>query len=122
MQSIKKYVAECIGTFVLVFFACGTAVVSGCVNGEATGYIATALAVLETGAIPVKACKRSRPTESSSSVSLWDIISPFESMTSGSAARTASMSSRLFLPNSLSCRSETITMRTGAVTLSVLQV
>ena len=30
MSSMKKYVAEFIGTFVLVFFACGTAVVVGC--------------------------------------------------------------------------------------------
>ena len=29
MTNLKKYIAECIGTFVLVFFACGTAVVSG---------------------------------------------------------------------------------------------
>ena len=43
MNSFKKYIAECIGTFVLVFFACGTAAVTGCVFPEA-GYIATALA------------------------------------------------------------------------------
>ena len=30
MQSVKKYVAEFIGSFVLVFFACGTAAVVGC--------------------------------------------------------------------------------------------
>ncbi len=29
MTNLKKYIAECIGTFVLVFFACGTAVLSG---------------------------------------------------------------------------------------------
>lgn len=43
MNAMKKYVAECIGTFVLVFFACGTAVVSQCGVG-AVGYVATALA------------------------------------------------------------------------------
>ena len=42
MNSFKKYIAECIGTFVLVFFACGTAIVTGCENFG--GYIATALA------------------------------------------------------------------------------
>ena len=26
MKALKKYVAECLGTFVLVFFACGAAV------------------------------------------------------------------------------------------------
>ena len=30
MTAIKKYVAEFIGTFVLVLFACGTAMVTGC--------------------------------------------------------------------------------------------
>ena len=40
MQSIKKYVAEFIGTFVLVLVACGTAVAIGCdVQG---GYLAVA--------------------------------------------------------------------------------
>ena len=43
MNSFKKYLAELIGTFVLVFFACGVAAVTGCVFPEA-GYIATALA------------------------------------------------------------------------------
>lgn len=44
MKSFKKYVAEFIGTFVLVFFACGVAAVTGC-NGEANAsYILTALA------------------------------------------------------------------------------
>ena len=42
MQSIKKYVAECIGTFVLVFFACGTAVMSQCLSKD-VGYLITAL-------------------------------------------------------------------------------
>lgn len=41
MQSIKKYVAEFIGTFVLVFFACGTAAVVGC--DTPGGYFMTAL-------------------------------------------------------------------------------
>lgn len=27
---VKKFLAECIGTFVLVFFGCGTAVVAQC--------------------------------------------------------------------------------------------
>lgn len=41
---MKKYVAEFIGTFVLVLVACGVAAVTGC-NGEANGsYILTALA------------------------------------------------------------------------------
>ncbi len=40
---MKKYVAEFIGTFVLVLFACGVAAVTGCAFPEA-GYVATALA------------------------------------------------------------------------------
>lgn len=41
---MKKYAAEFIGTFVLVFVACGVAAVTGC-NGEANpSYILTALA------------------------------------------------------------------------------
>ena len=45
MQSIKKYVAECIGTFVLVFFACGTACVAGCAKDKFdAAYLLTALA------------------------------------------------------------------------------
>ncbi len=42
--SLKKYVAEFIGTFVLVFFACGTAAVVGCSAENGTGYLLTALA------------------------------------------------------------------------------
>lgn len=42
--SLKKYLAEFIGTFVLVFFACGTAVVVGCSADQGTGYLLTALA------------------------------------------------------------------------------
>ena len=41
MESIKKYLAEFIGTFVLVFFACGTAAVVGC--DTEGGYFMTAL-------------------------------------------------------------------------------
>lgn len=44
MKSAKKYLAEFIGTFVLVFFACGTAAVVGC-NGASpdAAYLMTAL-------------------------------------------------------------------------------
>ncbi|MBQ7547962.1 MAG: aquaporin [Clostridia bacterium] len=41
---MKKYVAEFIGTFVLVFFACGTAVVTKCSVDNPAGYLLTALA------------------------------------------------------------------------------
>ncbi len=44
MSALKKYVAEFIGTFVLVFFACGTAAVVGCNVSYGTGYLLTALA------------------------------------------------------------------------------
>lgn len=40
---MKKYVAEFIGTLVLVLFACGVAAITGCIFPGA-GYIATALA------------------------------------------------------------------------------
>ena len=43
MDAFKKYLAEFIGTFVLVLFACGVAAVTGCKVPEA-GYVATALA------------------------------------------------------------------------------
>ncbi|MBQ7565867.1 MAG: MIP family channel protein [Oscillospiraceae bacterium] len=43
MSSFKKYLAEFIGTCVLVLFACGAAVVTGC-GMEPTGYLTTALA------------------------------------------------------------------------------
>jgi len=43
MNSIKKYLAEFIGTFVLVLFACGTAAVVGCSSTNGTGYLLTAL-------------------------------------------------------------------------------
>ncbi len=44
MKAFKKYFAEFIGTFVLVFFACGTAVKVGCDADKGTGYLLTALA------------------------------------------------------------------------------
>ncbi len=44
MTAIKKYVAEFIGTFVLVLFACGTAAVVGCNAAAGSGYLLTALA------------------------------------------------------------------------------
>ena len=45
MSSVKKYVAEFIGTFVLVFFACGTAAALSCDGNVAnTAYALTALA------------------------------------------------------------------------------
>lgn len=45
MDSMKKYLAEFIGTFVLVVFACGVAAVSGCNGAEFnTAYFGTAAA------------------------------------------------------------------------------
>ena len=44
MNSIRKYLAEFIGTLVLVLFACGTAAVVGCSAENGTGYLLTALA------------------------------------------------------------------------------
>ena len=44
MASVKKYIAEFIGTFVLVLFACGTAAVVGCSAENGTGHLLTALA------------------------------------------------------------------------------
>ena len=41
---MKKYFAEFIGTFVLVFFACGTAAVTGCTAEGNAAYLITALA------------------------------------------------------------------------------
>lgn len=41
MSAVKKYVAEFIGTFVLVFFACGTAAAIGC---DGANYLIVALA------------------------------------------------------------------------------
>ncbi len=43
MVAMKKYIAEFIGTFVLVLFACGTAAVVGC-SADGSGYMLTALA------------------------------------------------------------------------------
>ena len=44
MESMKKYIAEIIGTFLLVTFGCGTAVAVGCDSANGGGYILTALA------------------------------------------------------------------------------
>ena len=44
MDSIKKYIAEVIGTFVLVLLGCGTAMLVGCDAVNGGGYILTALA------------------------------------------------------------------------------
>lgn len=45
MESIKKYIAEFIGTFVLVLFACGTAAAVGCSTVDPNvAYLLTALA------------------------------------------------------------------------------
>ncbi len=44
MSSIKKYVAEFIGTLVLVVFGCGTAMLVGCDSANGCGYLLTALA------------------------------------------------------------------------------
>ena len=40
---MKKYIAELIGTFVLTFFGCGVAVVTGCSLDNMGAYVATAL-------------------------------------------------------------------------------
>lgn len=44
MESIKKYIAEFIGTMVLVIFGCGTAMLVGCSSEQGGGYILTAFA------------------------------------------------------------------------------
>ena len=41
---MKKYLAECVGTFVLTFLGCGTAVALGCSVGNTAAYVGTALA------------------------------------------------------------------------------
>lgn len=41
---MKKYVAECIGTFTLVLIGCGTAMLVGCDAASGSGYLLTALA------------------------------------------------------------------------------
>lgn len=43
-SSVKKYIAEFIGTFVLVLFACGTAVITGCSKDFNAAYAVTAAA------------------------------------------------------------------------------
>lgn len=44
MDSLRKYLAEIIGTFVLVFFGCGTAIVVGCSGLGDAAYLLTTLA------------------------------------------------------------------------------
>ena len=44
MNAMKKYVAECIGTMVLVILGCGTAMLVGCDAVNGGGYILTAFA------------------------------------------------------------------------------
>ena len=44
MSSVKKYIAEFIGTMVLVVLGCGTAMLVGCDAKNGCGYILTALA------------------------------------------------------------------------------
>ena len=44
MKDLRKYVAEFIGTFVLVLVACGTAIVTGCSTDNPAAYLATAAA------------------------------------------------------------------------------
>ena len=44
MRDLRKYLAEFIGTFVLVLVACGTAIVTGCSVANPAAYLATALA------------------------------------------------------------------------------
>ena len=44
MDSVKKYVAEFIGTFTLVLVGCGTAMLVGCDAANGSGYVLTAFA------------------------------------------------------------------------------
>jgi Glycerol uptake facilitator and related permeases (Major Intrinsic Protein Family) len=44
MESSKKYVAEFLGTFTLVFLGCGTAMLVGCDAAAGGGYVLTAFA------------------------------------------------------------------------------
>ena len=44
MNTMKKYIAEAIGTGVLVFMGCGTAMLVGCDAASGSGYLLTALA------------------------------------------------------------------------------
>ena len=49
MKDLRKYLAEFIGTFVLVLVACGTAIATKCSVENTAGYLATAAAFgLET--------------------------------------------------------------------------
>ncbi|MCR5304541.1 MAG: aquaporin, partial [Lachnospiraceae bacterium] len=41
---MKKYISEFIGTFILVFMGCGTAMLVGCDAESGSGYLLTALA------------------------------------------------------------------------------
>ena len=41
---MRKYLAECIGTAVLVILGCGTAMLVGCDAAAGSGYLLTALA------------------------------------------------------------------------------
>ena len=43
-MNLRKFVAEAIGTFVLVFIGCGTAMLVGCDSANGGGYILTAFA------------------------------------------------------------------------------
>lgn len=43
-MNMKKYIAECIGTMVLVVVGCGTAMLVGCDAASGSGYLLTALA------------------------------------------------------------------------------
>ena len=42
MEEMKKYLAEAVGTMLLVVFGCGVAVATGCTGND--GIVATALA------------------------------------------------------------------------------
>ena len=44
MVTVKKYLSEFLGTFVLVLFACGVAAVTGCSGESNAAYVLTALA------------------------------------------------------------------------------
>ena len=44
MNALKKYIAEFIGTFILVFMGCGTAMTVGCDAEKGSGYLLTAFA------------------------------------------------------------------------------
>lgn len=41
---MRKYIAELIGTMVLVMFGCGTAMLVGCDAASGSGYLLTSLA------------------------------------------------------------------------------